>query len=196
MSWYIKNSEVLAFEQLPSKFDLLIQGHLYEKVKLEKGSALHDAYLARIANEYIDLDMHCIFCDADSHFKSRSRNHVYMYAEGEHKNIQISEREGYGLVSPNSISSWIVETMTCSRNLSHKYTYVAQVFDGYLVKIGQSPAIEEIIGADLKKFRKSLASIDLKEMKTATGLASHGLSIAAFVYLRRVFERIVLRAEE
>jgi hypothetical protein len=60
-----------------------------------------------------------------------------------------------------------------------------------LVKIGQRPSLEDIVGGDLVKYKTILDSEDFRELERATGLASQGIGIGSFVYLRRIFERLV-----
>lgn len=58
-------------------------------------------------------------------------------------------------------------------------------------KVGQFPSLEDISGADIEKYRSQLKGGAFNELRKATGLASHGIGIGAFVYLRRIFERLV-----
>jgi hypothetical protein len=53
--------------------------------------------------------------------------------------------------------------------------------------------LEDIVGGDIKKFANVLPKKELQELKRATGLASHGIGIGAFVYLRRIFEGLIKR---
>jgi predicted ribonuclease YlaK len=46
---------------------------------------------------------------------------------------------------------------------------------------------------ELGSLRKSLASEDAREFTRAIGLAAHGVGIGSFVYLRRVFEKLIDR---
>jgi len=43
----------------------------------------------------------------------------------------------------------------------------------------------------LNKYRKLLSSQDSEELGRAIGLQAHGVGVGSFVYLRRVFERII-----
>ena len=83
-------------------------------------------------------------------------------------------------------------TMQCVRNpLEHVYRYYFSIQSGELRKIGQWPSLEDIAGADIEKYRPLLKGGYFRELKMATGLASHGVGIGAFVYLRRIFERLI-----
>jgi hypothetical protein len=61
-------------------------------------------------------------------------------------------------------------------------------------KIGQSPQHAELAAGRLKAISKIAAKIDVLELRRAVGLRGYDVSIGAFVYLRRVFERIIDRA--
>jgi hypothetical protein len=63
-----------------------------------------------------------------------------------------------------------------------------------LVKIGQFPPHAELVAGHLKAASKIADRLDMNELRRAAGLVSHDAAIGAFVYLRRVFERIIARA--
>ena len=81
--------------------------------------------------------------------------------------------------------------LSCARNVAHKYSYWFQSIDQEVMKLGQWPSLEDIAGADIEKYRNQLRGGYFTELKMATGLASHGIGIGAFVYLRRIFERLI-----
>lgn len=78
----------------------------------------------------------------------------------------------------------------CQRH-DHTYEYWLLTTDGMVRKIGQHPSLEDIAGADIEKYRGQLRDGAFAELRRATGLASHGIGIGAFVYLRRIFERLI-----
>jgi hypothetical protein len=63
--------------------------------------------------------------------------------------------------------------------------------DAGLMKIGQYPSMEDILSSDLQPYRKLLRPEDFAELRRAGGLYSHGIGIGSFVYLRRIFERLI-----
>jgi hypothetical protein len=65
------------------------------------------------------------------------------------------------------------------------------VFRYTLVKIGQHPPHAELVAGRLKAVSKIADPLDMRELRRAAGLISHDAAIGAFVYLRRVFERII-----
>jgi hypothetical protein len=59
------------------------------------------------------------------------------------------------------------------------------------MKIGQYPSLATLDNADLQKYKKVLENERFKEFSKGIGLASHGVGIGSFVYLRRVFEFLI-----
>jgi len=66
--------------------------------------------------------------------------------------------------------------------------------EGVLIKVGQWPSIADLAENELHSYRKVLAEEDYRELARAVGLATHGVGIGSFVYLRRVFERLIDQA--
>ena len=60
-------------------------------------------------------------------------------------------------------------------------------------KIGQYPSLATITNDELARYRKFMSREDGVEFFKATGLAAHGVGIGSFVYLRRVFERLITK---
>lgn len=79
----------------------------------------------------------------------------------------------------------------CQRNALHRYLFAFEYSGPNLVKYGQLPSMADIAGAEIRKYRKVLPQGYFSELMRATGLASHGVGIGAFVYLRRIFERLI-----
>jgi hypothetical protein len=67
---------------------------------------------------------------------------------------------------------------------------------GWIQKIGQYPSFATLYSAKLKRYRKVLTPEDYNELRRAVGLAAHGIGIGAFVYLRRIFERLIEEAHQ
>jgi hypothetical protein len=85
---------------------------------------------------------------------------------------------------------WYFE-LQCARNGEHKIRFVLE-FNCLLVrKIGQSPSLADIANDESRVYRQVLDPVDADELHRAIGLAAHGVGIGAFVYLRRIFERLV-----
>jgi hypothetical protein len=77
----------------------------------------------------------------------------------------------------------------------HFYTYVIHVAGSTAQKIGQKPSMADIAFGELKAI-PGIDKQDRKELGRALGLFAHDTPLGAFVYLRRVFERMIGRAHE
>lgn len=58
-------------------------------------------------------------------------------------------------------------------------------------KIGQYPTIADIEIGKYKKFSKVISKQYLRELNKSIGLATNGVGIGSFVYLRRIFESLI-----
>ncbi|MCL2197767.1 MAG: hypothetical protein FWB80_02485 [Defluviitaleaceae bacterium] len=83
----------------------------------------------------------------------------------------------------------------CSRDNSHRITFWLHSSDKGVAKIGQDPSVKEILTSSISRYRKLLGK-DLIELQTAIQLHSHGVGIGSFVYLRRIFENLIITAFE
>jgi hypothetical protein len=102
-------------------------------------------------------------------------------------------------------SKWL--EFQCARDQQHKVAFIIKIDPiktiqatkvlnrvvSYhsCVKIGQFPEHAELVARRLRTVSKIADRIDAVELRRAAGLMSHDVAIGAFVYLRRVFERII-----
>ncbi|OMQ44911.1 hypothetical protein [Ensifer sp. 1H6] len=82
-------------------------------------------------------------------------------------------------------------SVTCSRDHAHKVHFFFQLYDMRIQKVGQLPSLADISNSEVADFRKHMTKEDASEFYKAVGLAAHGVGVGSFVYLRRVFERLV-----
>lgn len=108
------------------------------------------------------------------------------------------KHEGGGLRAGNALlhppSAFALRSV-CQRDLT-SYIYVFHKVGNNVVKIGQHPSMADIAFGELKGLDKTLDPIDRKELGAAIGLFAHEVASGAFVYLRRVFERMIRRAHD
>jgi hypothetical protein len=127
------------------------------------------------------LDCYCLECHRDSVFNS-----VVEVRPPISPNSQIVPRP-----KSNHIFQLLFQ---CSRNKTHKIFFIFRAHLGTLEKIGQFPSIADLATPELKKYRKVLGNERHSELTRGIGLASHGVGIGAFVYLRRIFESLIEEA--
>jgi hypothetical protein len=83
-------------------------------------------------------------------------------------------------------------SITCVRDDFHTIRYNLFVHNMTVTKIGQHPSLADIaIDETRQKYRTVLRGDNWSEVYKAIGLAAHGEGIGSFVYLRRVFERLI-----
>jgi hypothetical protein len=85
--------------------------------------------------------------------------------------------------------------LRCSRNSNHEMRFYFAQRNGILMKVGQLPSIADLLEHRVGKYRNILGDKYI-ELTRAIGLASHGIGIGSYVYLRRVFERLIEEAYE
>lgn len=141
------------------------------------------------------IDFFCPQCGENSVFKRIPR---------------LSQREefttfSYDQSNPGSKTSAHIASLvfSCSRDKDHLFSVIFLIkmadcstnhmvkdYEGELIKIGQYPTIADVENQKIKKYRK-LPNDLYKELSKALGLYSHNVGIGSFVYLRRIFERLV-----
>jgi hypothetical protein len=86
-------------------------------------------------------------------------------------------------------------TLTCKRkdnDILRFFIYNDEI-NNLIMKVGQYPSLADLQFAEIgKKYDKILPAEDLKNLKKAIGLVSHGAGAGSFVYLRRIFEKLIL----
>jgi len=94
----------------------------------------------------------------------------------------------------NGMKHYVNKKFYCSRNKEHTMAF-AFLLDGKgnFMKIGQHPSIADLTSFEMLKYRKILRD-KYSEFNKGIGLASHGIGIGSFVYLRRVFEQLIEEA--
>lgn len=81
--------------------------------------------------------------------------------------------------------------LECVRNKSHRIYYYFRIVFQEVEKIGQYPSLADISNDEVTAYRGNMEKEDANEFHKAIGLAAHGVGVGSFVYLRRVFERLV-----
>ncbi|MFZ0244092.1 short-chain dehydrogenase [Candidatus Binatus sp.] len=86
--------------------------------------------------------------------------------------------------------------IACARNAKHTILFVLKLKKPLIQKIGQYPSLADIANDESRNYREVLNPDDGAELHRAIGLAAHGVGVGSFVYLRRVFERLITRRFE
>jgi hypothetical protein len=78
----------------------------------------------------------------------------------------------------------------CARD-PHTIRFHLRIVNRVIQKTGQYPSFADIALDESKTYRAVLSKDDAAEFHKSIGLASHGVGIGSFVYIRRIFERLI-----
>lgn len=92
--------------------------------------------------------------------------------------------------------SWYVTLECCRYGDNIDILILLNAEDKSIMKVGQYPSIADIHIQQIKQYKSILSKDDLKEVTRAVGLAANGIGIGSFVYLRRIFEKLIYSAYE
>jgi hypothetical protein len=125
-------------------------------------------------------DGHCPSCKKETTY-SVTGTTGFSPVTPENKRIEILEGKiGYYVVSA-----------VCARQPDHQISCWFRLRKSSVLKVGQFPSLADIANDEATSYRSILNKEDAGELHKAIGLAAHGVGIGSFVYLRRVFERLI-----
>ncbi|RVA58217.1 short-chain dehydrogenase [Mesorhizobium sp. M7A.F.Ca.US.001.01.1.1] len=153
---------------------------LYSAVTFDKDA--HQNYLDQFRDDNFQFDCHCVWCGRHSTFKtSRPSGHYHSWLHANNNGVLTGHFSAF---------------LKCQRDLTHVYSYFFRIDGLSFIKIGQFPSLEDIASSDIQRFRPVLEPSYFADLHRAGGLFSHGIGVGAFVYLRRIFERLIARHHE
>lgn len=170
--------------QFSEKFEkFLCDSPLYTPLKLSDDDEERSDEIDHIREGKFKQDMYCIYCKKESTFlRFFGVNHYSHWVNAKRS----------GVIGDSEMQTILV----CQRQDHHKYQFSVLVRGKNAFKIGQYPSMESISNNGILKYRKVLKDQDYEELHRAGGLASHGIGIAPYVYLRRIFERLIYQHYE
>lgn len=123
----------------------------------------------------------------EKEFKDKLANHTFNLSESYKNPIKIFlETGGYRTIN-----------IKCKRyNNIFTFSIFYNAEKRLLLKIGQYPSIADFHIYEIKQYDKLLSNDVLKEFTKAISLAANGVGIGSFVYLRRIFENLILESFE
>jgi hypothetical protein len=127
------------------------------------------------------VDGHCPYCKKSATFHSKGERTVTR--TGDVKSLINVETLKY-------CESYLF-AIECTRDNSHRIVFFFRFDQQKIQKIGQYPSLATIANDEMRSYRQVLASDDASDLHRAIGLAAHGVGVGSFVYLRRVFERLI-----
>lgn len=123
----------------------------------------------------VRIDGHCPYCNRESTFSVG-----FQHVPAGDPRTKIAERVAHDQM-----------TISCSRNEYHRIHYYFRIENSVVQKIGQYPSLADIANDEVATYRRAMETSDAREFHKAIGLAAHGVGVGSFVYLRRVFERLI-----
>jgi hypothetical protein len=172
----------------PSVRSLCLDHALYAPIQLNPERDIK--FLTSVKFGAQQFDAHCVYCDQGATFRTSEGRTPSDVAAAE------KLRRVAGGPDPKRLfleAGQFALHLWCSRRPDrHLYSYFFDYNDtqGILTKVGQTPSLEDVAGADIERYRAILGP-EFTELRRATGLFAHGIGIGSFVYLRRIFENLV-----
>lgn len=163
---------------LPSVATLLFETSFFESLPVSEDDRVT---MEAIRGGSIQLDAYCTGCEKPSIFKCFKMRDL-----GSGIGTRAVAPAPEWVFKPGSFTT-VISCQRCTRS----YTFYFRYSEGHLMKVGQYPSMEDILASDLQPYRKLLRPQDFAELRRAGGLISHGIGIGSFVYLRRIFERLI-----
>lgn len=159
----------------------LIEQPLYRDIQRESENDL----VVLLENHWFKFDAYCKSdsCQKSSIFRSASVSELFTAPPSLASGI-------VGASAKQASSPYFDTSIQCLR-CGSIYKFFNLFDDECIAKVGQFPALEDIASGEIRKFRKLLSEEDYSAIHRATGLASHGVGIGSYVYLRRVFEHLI-----
>lgn len=138
------------------------------------------------------LDSYCPICKTETIFSAIETNNRQEFSNILLGQVNFSNKKKTFVDYFNDIGIFKRE-FSCSRNKSndHNLIIIFRVINDRFYKICQDPPLSDLSYPNLEKYRKFNNEI-YKELNRAIGLASHGIGVAPFVYLRRILEKHII----
>lgn len=89
----------------------------------------------------------------------------------------------------------MVFPFVCAMDSNHHFDYIIRADGNTMIKIGQYPSFADLSFPELDEFKKEIDKASTKELRRAIGLHAQGIGVGSYVYLRRIFERILEAAK-
>lgn len=162
-------------KQLPTAKVFYMDMPLYEEITYTEDD--RDELYSMLAAVRLN-DVHCPYCKNSSLFKVDT-----YFSDNIYEN------------SYKSSNGYFKRVYTCLRKDEHVLTFYFRIDNFKVQKVGQYPSMADLNTYDVKKYAPVLGKQQYSDLRKAIGLASHGIGIGSFVYIRRIFEDLVENAK-
>lgn len=187
--------------------NFLVTEGLYNEIEITKDNIYE---LADLIQDYVKIDIYCPKCGESRVFSCTPILHFWYNDYEKEINARYLEEEIVSwqhIQNGNEPWTWTnnsIENDTrlmtfkfiCAMDNSHHLDYIVLTDGNKMKRIGQYPSVADLSFPELKEYRKVMTKEDEKELKRAIGLFASGIGVGSFVYLRRIFERIIVTASK
>ena len=191
--------------------NFLVDASLYDEIEITSDNIFE---LADLVGGQVKIDIYCPKCKESRVFSCEAIPYYWYDDHNQEINGRLLEEEIVSwqqlinMSQPNmeiqKDKTWtwtndsikndtrlMVFKFSCAMDRSHHMDYVVITHENRMKKIGQYPSVADLSLPELKEYRKVMTKEDEKEFKRAIGLYAFGIGVGSFVYLRRIFERII-----
>lgn len=183
--------------------DFLVNKGLYDKIEI---AGDNNSELADLVGGYVNISVYCPECKEIRVFHSDSIIY-YRYVSNRgflQEKLETAIRSKYFINPdgspfndcPEEEYRIMVIKFYCAMDEDHRLDYIVLIQGNQMIKIGQYPSVADLSFPELKDYRKVMQKEDEKELRRAIGLFASGIGVGSFVYLRRIFERIIVNASK
>lgn len=196
--------------------DFLINKGLYDEIEITKDNVFE---LVDLVGGHVKIDIYCPKCGESRVFSCEPI--PYYWYDNHNQEIRghsleeeiVSWQQIQNMKEPNLADepeepwTWtnnsleddtrlMVFKFFCAMDNTHHLDYIVLTYGNKMKKIGQYPSVADLSFPELKEYRKVMTKEDEKELKRAIGLFASGIGVGSFVYLRRIFERLIVTASQ
>jgi hypothetical protein len=168
-------TDTVDFGEYDGDFGENFAERLFFRTPLYSDSPITDAQVKQLFVEDLKLDGYCPSCGEKRTFR---RSFSSMKASDYQSFAVDSEIRNDDLA------------LRCTR-YDHRILFHCRIDKGRIQKIGQYPSFADIAIDESKSYSRLLSKSDAAEFHKALGLAAHDVGIGSYVYLRRIFERLI-----
>lgn len=155
---------------------------LYEKVDISDNFL---EFIKTILCFQFTVDIYCPQCQKEGVFNHTNSSRIHISGDRLMNSNHMHSSEF-------KVENKIFNTyLVCSRNSDHFVNVAFYISEGHITKVGQYPSIADLQFSNFAKFKNILEKKYHNELMKAIGLKSHGVGIGSFVYLRRIFEKLI-----
>lgn len=194
--------------------EFLVKKGLYDEIEITKNNIYE---LADLVGGHVKIDIYCPECRENRVFSCKSIPYYWYDDHSQTIEEKTLEQElvswqrcqhGFKLADTTEEPwTWTNKSLEddtrlmvfkffCAMDNTHHLDYIVLTHGNKMKKIGQYPSVADLSLSELKEYKKVMSREDEKELRRAMGLYASGIGVGSFVYLRRIFERIIVNASQ